>query len=56
MSISWKKGIYEPVSHLEDLLHEIIEDNSNYHIEVNEQRVNGKIFSIFMRASLEEDR
>ena len=56
MSLSWTKGKNEPVSHLEDLIHEMIEDSKTYYIEVNEQRVNGQIFSILMRAGIEENQ
>lgn len=55
MSICWKKGNNEPVSHLENLLHEIIEDNQKYYISVKEQRINGKIKSIYMVANIVEE-
>lgn len=54
MAISWKKGNKEPISHLEDLIHEVVEDTSEYFIQVNEQRLNGKINSILITVNLDE--
>lgn len=54
MSISWKKGNNEPISHLEDLMHEILEDKEEYYISVSEQRLNGKIRAITMIANIED--
>ena len=49
-----KKGNNEPVSHLEDLIHEVVADTSEYFIQVNEQRLNGKINSILVTVNLDE--
>ena len=54
MAITWKKGNNEPVSHLEDLIHEVVTDTSEYFIQVNEQRLNGKINSILVTVNLDE--
>lgn len=54
MSISWKKGNNEPVSHLEHLISEVVEDTSEYFIQVNEERLNGKINSILVTVNLDE--
>ena len=54
MAITWKKGNNEPVSHLEDLIHEIVVDTSEYFIQVNEERLNGKINSILVTVNLDE--
>lgn len=56
MAITWKTGNNEPVSHLEDLIHEIIKDESEYIIKVNEVRINGKINSILVTANLYEQK
>lgn len=55
MSVCWKKGNNEPISHLEDLIHEILEDDKKYHISVNEQRLNGKIQTITMIANIDDE-
>lgn len=54
MSVCWKAGNNEPISHLEDLIHEIISDTIKYHISVNEERLNGKIQTIKMIAFIDE--
>ena len=54
MAISQEKGNNEPISHLEDLIHEVVEDTSEYFIQVNERRLNGKINSILMTINLDE--
>lgn len=55
MSISWKKGNNEPISHLEDLMNEIVEDEKNYYVSINEQRLNGKIRTISMIANIVDE-
>ena len=54
MVITWKKGNNEPVSCLENLIHEVVADTSEYFIQVNEQRLNGKINSILVTVNLDE--
>ena len=54
MAVSWEKGNNDPISHLEDLIHEVVIDKCEYIMGVNETRLNGKINSILVRINLLE--
>ena len=56
MAITWTKGNTDPVAHAEDLIHEVIADESTYWIDVIENRVNGKIKDFFVRVNAEEKK
>lgn len=52
--LSWIKGNTEPVTHAENLFHEVIADEEKYVISINEERVNGKIRNILIRVVKED--
>lgn len=52
--LSWIKGNTEPVTHTEDLLHEVIEDEEKYVISIKEERLNGKIRNILIKVIKED--